>query len=145
MKKMHQLTFYKANFKQYRFILEDADIRGKVSAFLLRYVSIEAFYKKLLIAYKEKEGKKLSEQEKNNLRVTISELKKTLSFFEIKYDDALVERIFGSSNQSYQECSIKKLRDRLVHNVNENALCAVLERYDSINSDLDSFLKLFFT
>jgi len=145
MEKMNRLTFYKANFKKYRFILEDDDIRKKVSAFLLRYVSIESFYKKLLIEYKEKDGKKLSEQDKNNLRVIISEIKKTLSFFDVKYDDALVERIFGSSNQSYQGCSIKKLRDRLVHNVNENALCAVLERYDSINSDLDSFLKLFFT
>ena len=64
-----------------------------------------------------------------------------LRFFDIKVDKDLVERIFGSNNKNYMECSIKKLRDRLVHNVNENVLRVILERYDDIMSDIDKFIS----
>ena len=64
MKKENQLTFYEADFVQYHLILRDRDIQQKVSTFLLKYVSIEAFYKKLLKAYKERDGKRLTEDER---------------------------------------------------------------------------------
>ena len=35
----------------------------------------------------------------------------------------------------------KKMRDRLVHNVNENVLRVILERYDDIMSDIDKFIS----
>lgn len=144
MKKENQLTFHKADFAQYWFLLKDDDIRGKVSSFLLKYVSVEAFYKKLLVSYLEKDGQIVSAQEKKNLRVRLNEVKATLRYFNVNYDTELIDRIFNSdTKQNYMNCSIKVLRDRLVHNVNDGVLRVILERYESMNSDLDEFLKMF--
>ena len=140
MNKNYQLTFYKSELNQYNYILKNENIKNQISLFLLKYVSIEAFYKKLLIAEKEKNGIKLSKKEKNNLRVTVNDVKRVLSFFCV---DDLIERVFGSNDKNYMECSIKKLRDRLVHNVNDNVLRSILERYEQIDDDINKFLELF--
>ena len=58
MNKNYQLTFYTSELNQYNYILKNEDIKSQISIFLLKYVSLEAFYKKLLIAEKEKSGKK---------------------------------------------------------------------------------------
>ena len=109
----------------------------------MKYVSVEAFYKKLLIYEKEYNGKKLSVKEKRNLRVKVLDVKRVLNFFNISCDEALVERIFGSNDKNYMECSIKKLRDRMVHSVNDKVLGVILERYDDMNRDMDDFISLF--
>ena len=143
MNKKFQLTFYTSELTQYNHILKNDDIKSHISLFLLKYVSLEAFYKKLLIAEKEKNGKKLKQGDKRHLKVISSEVRRVLSFFEIKYDDELIERIFGSNDNNYMDCSIKKLRDRLVHNANDNVLRVILERYNQINKDIDEFFALF--
>ena len=143
MDKSTQLTFFASELNQFFFLLDDPDIHGKVSSFLLRYVSLEAHYKKMLISKKEKTGEKLTEKKKKQLSVTAPDVKRVLAFFEIEYDNELIERVFGSNDKNYRDCSIKKLRDRLVHSVNENVLRAILERYDEISHDLDAVTELF--
>lgn len=143
MKKSYQITFYKSEFIQFNSILEDEEIRNKIADFLLKYVSVEAFYKKLLVAEKESNGKKLTVKERKRLSVKVQDVKRVFDCYGIVYDADLIERVFGSNDKNYTDCSIKKLRDRLVHNVNDNVLRAVLERYDTITSDLDGFISLF--
>ncbi len=143
MKKSYQITFYKSEFIQFNSILEDEEIRNKIADFLLKYVSVEAFYKKLLVAEKESNGKKLTIKERKRLSVKVQDVKRVFDCYGIVYDADLIERVFGSNDNNYTDCSIKKLRDRLVHNVNDNVLRAVLERYDTITSDLDGFISLF--
>lgn len=143
MNKKHNLTFYKSELAQYYYILKDDSIREKISYFLLKYVTIESFYKKLLISFREKEGFKLTENEKNHLSVSKKEVEKVLKYYDIEVEDELIDRIFGSNNKNYMECSIKKLRDRLVHRVNNNVLRVIIERADNINNDLDKFTSLF--
>ncbi len=144
MIKDYKLIFHKAAFLEYSTILENEEIKNKIADFLLKYVSIEAFYKKLLSAERETRiVKKLTKNERKSLRVTVSDVKRVLVYYQINIDEDLIERIFGSNDKNYRECSIKKLRDRLVHNVNENVLYNVLERYDSIMNDLNSFINLF--
>ena len=142
MKDSYLLTFYRSEYIQYNVILDNAEIRKKVADFLLKYVSLEAFYKKMLIAQKEKNGKKMTPKEKRNQRVDASEVKKILDAYLITVDHDLIDRIFGSNNKNYMECSVKNLRNRLVHNVNENVIRVILERYDKINEDLDTFAAL---
>ena len=48
MNKNYQLTFYKSELNQYNYILKNEEIKSQISIFLLRYVSLEAFYKKVL-------------------------------------------------------------------------------------------------
>ena len=143
MNKNYLLTFYTSELNQYNYILKNEDIKSQISIFLLKYVSLEAFYKKLLIAEKEKSGKKLTQCDKRNLRVISSDVKRVMAFFDIECDEDLIERIFGSNDKNYMECSIKKLRDRLVHNANDNVLRIILERYEQINKDIDDFIGLF--
>ena len=143
MNKKQHLTFCKSELAQYYYILKDNSIKEKVADFLLKYVTLESFYKKLLVCYKESNGKKLTEKEKKNLSVSTTEVKKVLEYYDIKFEDELVECIFGSNDKNYMECSIKKLRDRLVHRVNNNVLRIIIERYDRINNDLDEFIALF--
>ena len=138
MKKDYQLTFYKADYAQYNCILEDDEIRSRISEFLLKYVSLEAFYKKMLVAMRESNGQKLSKKEKNNLSVTVLNVKAVLNYFDINYDDALIERVFGSNDSNYMECSVKKLRNRMVHNVNDTVLRIILERYENVMNDLNA-------
>ena len=119
MKKEFQVTFIRSEFSQYEYILRDQEIRTKIASFILRYISLEGFYKKLLIVEKESNGKKLTDKEKRNLTVTKNEVKKVLLANSIQVDEDLIERVFGSNDSNYMECSLKKLRNRLVHNVNE--------------------------
>ena len=97
----------------------------------------------MLIAEKEKNGKKLTSGDKKNLTIRTQDIKRVLDYFEIKYDDSLIERIFGSNDKNYMECSIKKLRDRLVHKVNENVIRAILDRSEQTEKDIDSFFLMF--
>ena len=143
MKKDQNLTFYKSELAQYYYILKDDKIKEIISSFLLKYVTTESFYKKLLVAYKERDGKRLSEKEKSHLSVTAIEVAKVLEYYDMEFEYGLIERIFGSNDKNYMECSIKKLRDRLVHRVNENVLRVIIERYDNINNDLNEFIALF--
>lgn len=143
MEKQFHIVFYLADFQQYTYLLNNDELRSKISSFLLKYVSIEAFYKKMLIAEIEQRGEKVDAQKKRNLNVKISDVKRVLKYFGIRADEDLVERVFGSNDKNYMECSVKKLRDRLVHNVNSSVLRCILERYDAINRDLDAFLALF--
>ena len=103
MNNSYQLTFYKSELNQYNFILKNPEIEKKISTFLLKYVSIEAFYKKLLVAEKESNGKKLTRKEKDNLGVDSREVKRVLSYFNINYDEDLVERIFGGCDDNYMD------------------------------------------
>ena len=142
MKKNFKYTFYKAEYIQYNTILEDKEIYSMISVFLLKYVSLEAFYKKLLIAEKESSGKKLTDRERRNLSVVSSEVDRVFKYFDITCDEKLIDRVFGSNDSNYMECSIKKLRDRLVHNVNDNVIRVIIERYDDINNDLDELKQI---
>lgn len=143
MKKETQLVFYTSELKQCRYILQNKEIENIISNFLLKYVSLEAFYKKLLITEKEKNGKKLTDKEKRNLRVVSSDVIRVLAYFEIDADIELINRIFGSNNKNYMECSIKKLRDRMVHTINDSVLRVILERYEQMDEDMNAFLDLF--
>lgn len=143
MEKQYQLVFYMADFEQYTYILKNEATQKMIADFLLKYVSIEAFYKKMLIAEKEKDGQKLTTKQKNDLNVTTQDVKRVMKYFGIPVDEDLIERVFGSNDKSYMDCSIKKLRNRLVHSVNANALRCIIERYDEIEKDLDSFLAYF--
>ena len=96
-----------ADFMEYSYILKDDEIRNKIASFLLKYVSIEAFYKKLLIAEKEQNGTKLSQIEQKNLSVKVTDVKRVLSYFNVSVDDVLIERVFGSADSNYMECSVK--------------------------------------
>ena len=137
------LTFFRADLVQYNCIITNNEIREKVSAFLFKYISAESFYKKLLISQKERNGKKLTSKEKSHLCVSLPEVKRVLKSFGITYEDELIERIFGSDDSSYKRCSIKKLRDRLVHRANDMVIRTILDRYESIDADIDSFFSLF--
>lgn len=114
-----------------------------MAGFLFDYVSIEAFYKRLLIAERELNGITLSEKDKKRLSVNSGDVERVLRFFKIDYTPELIDRIFGSNDKNYMDCSIKKLRDRLVHRVNDNVIRVILERYDDINADLNKFIGLF--
>lgn len=83
MNKSFQLTFFKSEFAQFNYILADETIRNKIANFVFKYVSVEAFYKKLLVAEREKAGKKLSKKERNLLDVNIPEVKRVLDYYEI--------------------------------------------------------------
>ena len=144
MKTDYKITFCKSELSQYNYILKNEEIRSRIADFLLKYVSIEAFYKKLLIAKKEQtNNKKLTEKEKKSLKVYTQEVMLVLKYFGIECDVDLIERIFGSNDKNYMDCSIKKLRDRMVHRVNDKVLQVILERYETINHDLNEFLNLF--
>ncbi len=64
MNSSFQLTFYKSELNQYNYILKNPDIERMISVFLLKYVSIEAFYKKLLIVEKEKKREETESKRK---------------------------------------------------------------------------------
>ena len=129
--------------KPYNAIIRDKEIANKISTFLLKYISAESFYKRLLIAEREQNGEKLDTKERNNLRVRTDEMERVFRYFEIPVEKTIVERIFGSNDKNYMECSVKKLRDRLVHRVNENVIRTILERYDSMICDIDLFFEFF--
>ena len=144
LNKRIQLVFQKAAFQQYNILLFDPEISKKVSDFLFRYVLAESYYKSLFVLYSERDGKKMTPSQKKNSRVKYDEVTRVLHYFDISFDESLIDRIFGGNDNNYMDCSIKKLRDRLVHKVNENVVHTILERYDAIERDLNSFFAYFY-
>lgn len=143
MNKRSKLVFIQSEYIQYKYILKDKEIREKIEAIIFKYISAEALYKRLLIVEKEaNEGKKLTDKEKRNLSVNVPEVCKVLKYFELSFDEEIINRLFGSNDKNYMVCSVKKLRDRFVHKVNDNVIRALIEREDSINRDLESFEQI---
>ena len=124
-------------------LISDETVRLKVSTVLLDYFAAESFYKQLLISKNEAEGKKLTEKEKKSLKVDVKTVQKVLKFFEVSFNIDIIKRTFGSEEKSYSACSVKKLRDRLVHCMNKKAIETTVERYDGICGDLGYFFGLF--
>lgn len=143
MNKNHKRTFINSAFIQYDYILGNEEIRRTVADFLLHYVSLEAYYKKLLRAEKEKSGERLTAKEIRNLKVDTREMKRVFRYFDISVEEKLLDCVFGSDDSNYMDCSIKKLRDRLVHNVNEQVIRVILERHDQMEQDMNAVQKCF--
>ena len=80
MNKNHKRTFINSAFIQYDYILGNEEIQRTVADFLLHYVSLEAYYKKLLRAEKEKSGERLTAKEIRNLKVDTREMKRVFRF-----------------------------------------------------------------
>lgn len=144
MDKYAFLRFQKSTYVKNSQRLQNPDIQEKVGSFLLKYILIETLYKKLLAAKMEAEyGRKLDQKELNALTVQASEVCDVLTYFGLSYDKNLVRRVFGYKDDSFKTCTIKKLRNRLVHGISNAGIDAVIERYDSLNADLDAFMEIF--
>ena len=124
------------------YLLNDETVNECFYSFVSKFFVVESLYKKLLIKYKKANSFANKNINKKDLRIILSEVYETLDYFDIEYEKPVLSRIFSSNNENFSECSIKKLRDRLAHDITKDGIIAIIKRHDQIQSDLDYFLSL---
>lgn len=136
MNKKVTKIFYASFLVQVNYLLSNDEINFKVRDVFFKFFMCEAFYKKLLSKYNDCKGINYKTEK---LVINIKEVKKVLTFFEIDAMD-IIESIFGSKKKNYNDCSIKILRNKFVHNMNANVINAIVTRYDAMIKLLDDFI-----
>ena len=133
------LRFVMSEVVQLNFILDDPEILASTANVIFKYFVCESLVKKLM----EKTFGKKPEKDGGEWSMFLPNVIKVIERNGIKADPTVVDRIFGPEDKNLRTCSVKKLRNRFVHNMTAPVLQAIVERADEINADLDLFLGLF--
>lgn len=123
-------------------IIADEIMKRSKDDFLERFMICECVYKNLLKSYDTKQGQKRADKD---LRLNLGEIKKVLKYFDVQFDDSVIEMVFSGSGKYRLRgtMSAKKLRDSIVHNMNEPSIREVHERYEELMAAMASFLYPF--
>lgn len=134
------LKFWMSEIAQLDYLFEDTEISDIVANIMFRYFECECLFKKLFWPIAKAKNSKLKREQ-----LKIPDTSKILSVFNdysIKVDEEKIDQIFGGNDKNLNECSIKKIRDRLVHNATDYVVKAIVERKDEMMKDMDDFLNM---
>ncbi len=74
--------------------------------------------------------------------VNLGSLKSALLKFGMNVSPAILDRVFGTVNESVKKRSAKKLRDKIVHELNINDIDEVHRRGASLVKDMQRFIEV---
>lgn len=142
-----QLNKYKVKVRNELLQLENSNINENdlrnVALIINKFIFCELMYKKLLKSVKDKnnELKNISKNKVKikDLKIIINEVKAVFDIYNYGYDENLLENIFGS-NKSRNHCSIKILRNNILHNNSKKDFREVVDRFNELNEYMDRFL-----
>lgn len=132
------LRFIMSEIVQLNFIFDDSEILASTANVIFKYFVCESLMKKLM----ERTFGKRTKKDGRDWSMSLNNVMKVMERKGIKADPEIVDRIFGSEDTNLDTCTVKKLRNRFVHNMTANVLQAIMDRADQINADLDWFLGL---
>ncbi len=99
----------------------------------------EAIYKTVLLEQqKTLHGVKAKRMEQ--LKITMSQVPSALRFAGYTFDNALLQRLFGSQEKRGQK-SAKKVRDEMTHHINTAAINELTMRGQELFADMETFIN----
>lgn len=125
-------------------LLEQDNMKERLSSFLITFMLCESCYKDLLKAYKRSKGETFKEA---NLTIKMQEVTAVLKKFKIQINNEVIQNIFSSTGD-YRNAgsrSAKVLRNAVVHSMNKGAIQEIFDRCDDLDSDMNVFLQYFKT
>lgn len=118
-------------------IMNDANTIADIDAFKNKFLICEKVYKVLLKQHLKERDKLPSNKV---MKITMSQVKPVLRNVGYDFDEKILNKLFGSEERSGKK-SVKKMRDRLTHNMNKNDINEFKERKDELNGYMDYFIE----
>lgn len=118
-------------------VLKNDVVRKKIDSFKDKFALCEIVYKLVLkehLSYKKAKTKE-------HLKITMTQVPFALSFAGYNFEYDLLSKIFGSEKHKGKR-SVKVLRDLLNHTLNSGAIQELENRYDELNTYMDTFLNI---
>lgn len=110
---------------------------ANAETFLLRYISFEAVARKLWNYSRKLHKKDVSD---SYASIPLPGLNKALKSFDIRVNEAVVNRLLASDLRKRGEMSARNLRNELVHQWKQEAIAEITVRYTQLNGDISQFL-----
>lgn len=121
-------------------ILNQDNNRTIVFCFLEKYIQCEILCKNVVILFLNNIGE---DYDKDDIPFTLNAIKKAISSYNIIFNDnKLLTRIWGQ-NEKKGNRSLRKLRNKFIHELNENYLLEIIDRYEDLTSDMNIFIEKF--
>ena len=119
-------------------ILNQNNNRIIVFNYLEKYIQCEVLCKNVVILFLNNIGE---DYEKDVIPFTLNVIKKATSSYNIIFNDnRLLTRIWGQ-NEKKGNRSLRKLRNKFVHELNASYLLEIIDRYEDLTSDMNIFIE----
>lgn len=120
-------------------ILAIAEDKNKIINFIFTFIKCEIYCKNILKKYLNEIGEYTSDED---IELELKKIKEALSdngyFFE---DEKLLTKIFGKKSSSNVKFSCRYLRNKIVHELQTNAINYVLINYDDLIDYMNTFIN----
>lgn len=114
--------------------LSDQSTVQILDSFKNKFNICETVYKVILKEHQKRKGKSVT----NFLMVDMRQVPNALKFAGYDFDKELLIELFGSSSQKGE--TVKKLRDKITHGIDETAAEEIITRKDELFGYMDKFL-----
>lgn len=112
------------------------DVLEEIDEFKDKFLICEKVYKVLLAQYLKDKNKGVNEQD---MKIHMNQVKSALRKAGYDFDDQILSKLF-SSNDTAGERSVKKIRDRLTHSMQENDIKEFKYRKEELYEYMNYFL-----
>lgn len=141
-KHIYFLNQTKQRLSAAKFVLADMGVLNFRRDFIDKFTLCDLTCKVAIEYYKNSKGEyKPNEHAKLDMRIIPS----AMYYLQIPIEKHILNSIFGGSGKYKKRGakSAKKLRDGIVHGMNENDIKEVVSRYEELNKTMNEFLSFF--
>jgi hypothetical protein len=124
----------KAELERMEKCLSEYETVRMVDDFKNKFNLCETVYKLILAEHQKSKGKQPPEY----LKIDMRQVPHALSFAGYSFDKSLLNELFGKT--SLKGMTVKKLRDKVTHGIDENAIAEITERKEELYGYMGSFL-----
>lgn len=110
-----------------------------INQFLGKFILCELCYKDLLYNYLTEKGKP---NDKRTLNIDMRQVKPVAKLFALPMSKERLSVLFGSLETRGNQ-SAKKLRNSIMHSINQPAIEEIVNRKDELFEVLDEFIEIF--
>ncbi len=123
---------------QVRSKLDGDQVREHIFSFLEKYILCEIAAKELYVGYMDEIGQAV---EYKDVKMDLRKLKPAFNHYRLGLTENTIQRLFLGKTAKNVPSSAKMLRDSLVHGMTKKSIAEVDNRFEQLNSDMDSFLN----
>lgn len=136
MKKNTKARVYK-RISTIRNMLRENQNRERVDRFLEKYYQCELACKEIITDYRA-----TTKNADKEIRIIVKTVRASINHIGINASDTLLSNLF-SAKDTRGQCSAKKLRNAIVHDLSKEDIREVSRRFYELDAYLSEFLRLF--
>ena len=119
-------------------ILNENNNRNIIFEFLEKYIVCEVLCKFIIKKYLIDIGE---EFEEDIIPFSLNDIKHAFSLYKIKFNNTKLLYQMWSKENKKGERSIRVLRNKIIHELNESCLIEVIEKKEILNNEIDIFIN----